>query len=47
MFDFKPDSEPPFVDGSVFKLYDYFDEHPDLGDLPEQVLGLRVSLKTE
>ena len=44
MFDFKPDFDPPFVDGSVFRLYDYFDENPELGDLPAEVSGLRVSV---
>jgi hypothetical protein len=30
------------VDSSIFKLYDYFEENPDLGNLPESVLQLQV-----
>lgn len=41
VFDFNPDYEPPFVDGSVFKLYDYYDENPELGDLEAEVMGVK------
>lgn len=42
MFDFTPEYDPPYADGSIFKLYDYFDENPELGELPEMALQLQV-----
>ncbi|GAX73683.1 hypothetical protein CEUSTIGMA_g1134.t1 [Chlamydomonas eustigma] len=47
MFDFKPDSEPPFVDASIFQLYDYYDDYPELGGLAEEFVGLRDSVDKE
>ena len=41
VFDFNPDYEPPFVDASVFKLYDYYEENPELGDLEEEVMRVK------
>eukprot|EP00955_Chlamydomonas_euryale_P061936 358234-Chlamydomonas_euryale.AAC.9 len=41
MFDFRPGDEPPYVDAGVLQLYDYFESNPELGDLPEEVLGLQ------
>jgi hypothetical protein len=41
VFDYDPDYDPPFVDGSVFKLYDYYEDNPELGDLEEEVMKVK------
>jgi hypothetical protein len=30
MFDYKPNEDVPWFDGSLAKLYDYFEEKPEL-----------------
>ena len=41
MFDFNPDKEPAYVDGSVFRLYDYYEENPEMGDFEEEVMRVK------
>ncbi|PNH02975.1 Phycocyanobilin:ferredoxin oxidoreductase [Tetrabaena socialis] len=43
MFDFDPSYEPPFFDASFERLYEYFDENPEFGELTDEAVELEVA----
>ncbi|KAG2443466.1 hypothetical protein HXX76_001822 [Chlamydomonas incerta] len=47
MFDFDPEYEPPYFDASFEKLYTYFDENPEFGDMADEAMALERGAEAE
>ena len=42
MFDYDPSDNPPIFTAPAESLYEYFDENPELGTLPQETRDLKV-----